>query len=95
MLPIGGGWCEIRQKLFLLCGAAVLGGRHGVVVAEKAGESTAVGYAALLNDEAHRVIGGGKQHGCMTYAVMVDKVGGGGIGTFVQGIIDIVVVGAN
>ena len=85
----------IRQKLFLFRGAAVLGGCHGVVVAEKAGEGTAVGDAALLDDETNGVVGGGEQHGSMADAVEVDEVGCGGVGALAQGIVDIVVVGAS
>ena len=51
------------------CGLAVLGGGHGILVAEEAVEGAAVGDAALLGDEAHGAVGGGKQVGGMTDAV--------------------------
>jgi len=54
----------------LFCRPAEFGGRHGVLVAEDAGEGAAVGEAALLGDEAHGVVGRGEQYGGMAYAVL-------------------------
>lgn len=59
------------------CGLAVLGGGHGILVAEEAVEGAAVGDAALLGDETHGIVGGGKQVGGMTDAVVVDELGKG------------------
>jgi hypothetical protein len=54
-------WFTVFKHKPLFCRPAEFGGCHGVLVAEDAGKSAAVGEAALLGDEAHGIVGRGEQ----------------------------------
>ena len=65
------------------------------MLAKETVEGGTAGDAALIGDEAHRLVGSGEERGGMTDAIVVDEVGGGRVGTLVQGVVHIFVVGAD